>query len=88
MPPGNRAQKGLQVGLTGQALDAERHLKEGNCSALESAHMSLLTARDLVDITHCTNKPTAGEESSAAQMAEPIQHEDLCQCVLAWRISS
>lgn len=50
-PLGNRAQEGLQVGLTAQAWDIDSHLKEGNCSTLESTHMSLLRVRDLVAIT-------------------------------------
>lgn len=52
IPLGRRAQKGLQVGLTGQALDTERHLEEWNCSALEGTHMSLLPAITTTNLLH------------------------------------
>lgn len=79
----------LQVGPTGQALDIERYLKQGNCSASENTQVSFLRARDPVGTYHQTNKLSAGEmRSTAAQMAEPRQNEDLGHCVLAWRMSS
>lgn len=65
----------LQVGPMGQALDTERHLKEENCSASENTWVFLLTAMDLVDTHHNTNKSTAWEiKSSAAWMAQPMQN--------------